>query len=226
MDRLMDWTSLLVFIHVLCLVFWLGTDIGVFVLGKFAQNPIYTTDQRLLLLKVALILDMFPRVCMVLMVPTGFQLATNIGAISPASFVTAGVWLSSGLWLAIVLTGLLKSETPIGVRAKSFEKWIHYLLIPLGAWAGLVSLVTGAPISMRWLAVKVLLYVLIVVFALLLEHVFQPAAAAFMKLAQEGSSTELEHRIRKGMDKTYVWVLAIYAAVIFAAYFGVSQPGF
>ena len=50
----MDWYAVLLFVHILSLVFWLGTDIGVFVLGKFAQNPIYAVEQRLLLLKVAL----------------------------------------------------------------------------------------------------------------------------------------------------------------------------
>ena len=75
----MDWYAVLLFVHILSLVFWLGTDIGVFVLGKFAQNPDYSVDQRLLLLKVALILDMFPRVFMVMSLPTGFQLATAIG---------------------------------------------------------------------------------------------------------------------------------------------------
>jgi hypothetical protein len=222
----MDWHTFLIFIHVMLLVFWLGTDVGVFVLGKFAQNPTYTTDQRLLLLQVAMILDMFPRVCMVLIVPTGFQLAVQIAAINPASYVVPVVWLFSGIWLAIVLTGMFKNGQSAGLKAKAIEKWIHYLLIPLGAWAGLASLYSGAPIVMQWLAAKVLFYVLIVIFALLLEHVFNPAAQAFMQLAEEGSSDELEHRIRKGMDKTYVWVLAIYAAVILSAYFGVSQPGF
>ena len=222
----MDWNNFLVFVHILLLVFWLGTDIGVFVLGKFAQNPQYTVDQRLLLLKVALILDMFPRVCMVLIVPTGYQLAINLGAINPGAYLTSGVWVFSGIWLAVVLTGLLQHGNDIGVRAKLIEKWIHYFLLTTGAWVGITSLYSGAPISMRWLAIKVILFVLIIIFALLLERVFNPVATAFFKLAEEGSSVETEDQIRKGMDRTYVWVLAIYAAVIFAAYFGVSKPGF
>lgn len=222
----MDWNSLLIFIHVLCLVFWLGTDVGVFVLGKFAQNSEYPSDQRLLLLKIAMILDMFPRLCMVLMIPTGYQMAVNIGAINPAAYLTPAVWIFASIWLVIVMTGLLQHGTDLGVRAKAVEKIIHYFLFILGSWAGLASLVSGAPISMRWLAIKVLFYVLIIAFVLFLEKVFNPVAEAFMKLAQEGSSSELESQIRKGMDRTYIWVLAIYAAVILSAYFGISMPQF
>jgi len=222
----MDWITLLLFIHLLSLVFWLGTDIGVFVLGKFAQNSTYTVDQRLLLLKVALILDVFPRICMVVIVPTGYQLAVSIGAISPGQYVSAAVWLFSVIWLAIVVTGMAHGEKPLGLRAKAIQKWIHYFLLILGLWAGLGSLYSGAPIGMHWLAVKVLFYVLIIVFVLFLERVFNPVAEAFMKLAIEGSSPDLESKIRNGMDRTYVWVLAIYACVVFSAYFGISQPQF
>lgn len=217
---------MLVFIHVLALVFWLGTDIGVFVMGKFAQNPVYTVDQRLLLLKVALILDVFPRICMIIIVPTGYQLAVHIGAISPGSYLTPGVWLFSLIWLAIVVTGMTQGEKALGLQAKAAQKWIYYFLLILGLWAGLGSLYSNAPIGMHWLELKVLFYVLIIVFVLFLERVFNPVAEAFMKLAIEGSSPDLESQIRKGMDKTYVWVILIYVCVVFSAYFGISQPQF
>ena len=222
----MELNSFLIFIHVLCLVFWLGTDVGVFVLGKFAQRSEYPSDLRLLLLKIAMILDMFPRLCMVLMIPTGYQLAVNIGAINPAAYLTPAVWIFASIWLVIVITGLLQHGTNLGVRAKTVEKFIHYFLFILGSWAGLASLVSSAPISMQWLAIKVLFFVLIIAFVLFLEKVFNPVADAFMKLAQEGSSPELESQIRKGMDRTYVWVIAIYVAVLLSAYFGVAKPVF
>ncbi|MEO1319808.1 MAG: hypothetical protein AAFV30_04435, partial [Pseudomonadota bacterium] len=64
--------TLVLFVHLLAFVFWLGADIGVFILGKFAQNPAHSVEQRLLLLQVTLIIDKFPRVSMVTAVATGF----------------------------------------------------------------------------------------------------------------------------------------------------------
>ena len=220
----MDWYAILLFIHILSLVFWLGTDIGVFVLGKFAQNPVYAVEQRLLLLKVAMILDMFPRVFMVLTLPTGFQLATTLGAIGSSQALTAGVWGFSAVWLAVVLAGLLRHEEPIGQSAKKVEKLIHFILLVVLGWASIWSLLGDGPITSTWVAAKVLMYALLFVVMPLLEKSFLPAVMGFMSLETEGSSPELENQIRGGMDRTYVWVLTIYAIVIITAFIGVAKP--
>ena len=220
----MDLYAILLFLHILSLVFWLGTDIGVFVLGKFAQNPVYAVEQRLLLLKVALILDMFPRVFMVLSLPTGFQLATILGAIPNGQDLTIAVWAFSAVWLAVVLTGLLRHDEPIGLNAKKVEKVIHYILLAVLAWASISSLLGDGPITMIWVAAKVLMYALLFVVMPLLEKSFMPAVLGFMSLETEGSSAELESQIRGGMDRTYVWVLTIYAIVFVTAFLGVAKP--
>jgi len=220
----MDWSGILIFVHILLLVFWLGTDVGVFVLGKFAQNPAYSVDQRLLLLKVALILDMFPRVCVVLILPTGYQIAVNLGFIPSDHYVTAMVWGFSLVWLGVVLTGLARHDHRIGVMAKKVEKLILILLVLILFWVGGASLINGVPVAAPWLAAKIVMYSLILVFMLSLEKVFLPVVSSFEKLARGGSSTDLEKQIRNGMDRTYIWVLAIYAMVLASAYLGVLQP--
>jgi hypothetical protein len=220
----MDWYAVLLFIHILALVFWLGTDIGVFVLGKFAQNPVYAVPERLLLLKVALILDMFPRICMVLSLPTGFQLATLLGAVPNSQVLTISVWAFSVVWLAVVITGVLRQDEPIGQSAKKVEKLIHLILLAVLAWASISSLLGDGPITVTWVAVKVLIYALLFVVMPLLEKAFTPAVLGFMSLETGGSSPELENQIRSGMDRTYVWVLSIYAIVLIAAFIGVAKP--
>jgi hypothetical protein len=220
----MDSYSVFLFVHILSLVFWLGTDIGVFVLGKFAQNPIYAVEQRLLLLKVALILDMFPRVFMVVALPTGFQLATALGAIPSTPVITAAVWVFSAFWLAVVLTGLMRHDEPIGLSAKKAEKLIHFFLLAVLAWAALASLLSDGPITVTWVAAKVLMYAMLFVVMPLLEKAFGPAVMGFVSLETAGSSPELESQIRGGMDRTYVWVLAIYAIVLITAFLGVAKP--
>jgi hypothetical protein len=220
----MDWYAVFLFLHILSLVFWLGTDIGVFVLGKFAQNPIYAVEQRLLLLKVALILDMFPRVFMVLSLPTGFQLATILGAIQTSPSLTAAVWGFSAVWLAVVLTGLLRHDEPIGQSAKKVEKLIHFVLLVVLGWASISSLLGDGPIMLAWVSAKVLLYALLFIVMPLLEKSFLPAVMGFMSLETEGSSPELENQIRGGMDRTYVWVLTIYGIVFITAFIGVAKP--
>lgn len=220
----MNLYDIILFLHILSLVFWLGTDIGVFTLGKFAQNPVYSIDQRLLLLKVALILDMFPRVFMVLTLPTGFHLAATLGVISVASSFIAGVWIFSACWLVVVLVSLLRQESTLGQRAKLVEKVIQFLLLALLFWISISSLITATPILVGWLAWKVFIYGLLLLIIPFLERAFAPAVAGFTALPTQGSSPELESQIKRSMDATFIWVIAIYIVVLLAAFLGVAKP--
>lgn len=220
----MDWYSILVLIHIFALVFWLGADIGVFVLGKFAQNPIYTVEQRMLLMKVAMIIDIFPRVSMVISFTTGYQLAVLLGALPNHLVFSFAVWLFSGFWLTIVLIGIFRQSLPLGERAKSMEKLVHFGLIPALALVSITSLIYLEPIAVPWMALKTLLYALVIVVVLLLEAAFMPAILGFVALENHGSSAEVEAQITSSMDKTYICVLMIYALVISCAVLGVVKP--
>ncbi len=220
----MDWHNTLLFIHILLLVFWLGTDVGVFVLGKYAQNPAYTVEQRIILLKPLTIIDMFPRICLPLMVPTGFQLATDLGLVEAPVGTALSVWIVGFVWLAIVARGLGQEGTSMGATIKRMEFAIHCILIVVLLGAGGMSLATGAPFMAPWLAAKVILFGLVMVSMILLERAFTPALESFAELQSTGSTPDLETRLRGSMDNTYIWVLAIYLAVAIAAFLGTTKP--
>lgn len=220
----MELHNILIFVHILLLVFWLGTDIGVFVLGKFAVNPEYPVDQRLLLLKVALVLDMFPRVCVVLIIPTGFQLAHNLDLLPKLAFLMPAIWTVSLSWLGVVITGLANKENPIALKTRQIEKYFLFSLATVLTGGGLYSLVSGAFVDVKWLAAKIFLYGLIAIFMILLERAFIPALQKFGELETSGTTSDLEEKLTKAMDRTYIWVLAIYGAVIFSTFLGVVKP--
>jgi hypothetical protein len=216
-----EWNNLLLFIHLMALVFWLGTDIGVFILGKFAQNSSYGTESRLLMLKVAMILDVFPRISLVFSILSGYQLAVNYGVLQSTESATLLVWSFCSIWLAVVITGILKQNTSIGVKAKSVEKIFLYAILLVMAYLVIDFFVYGQIIQQFWVMAKVLLFGLIIIFMMFLEPAFMPAVISFQRLETEGSTNEIETTIRSSMDKTYLWVIAIYAAVVVSAIFGV-----
>ena len=217
----MDWTSLLLFLHILSFVFWLGTDVGVFVLGKFAQNKEYGTQARLLLLKVAMILDMFPRVALVISIFTGYQLAVNYEVLIVPSLMTPIVWLFSGIWLAVVVGGLAFQNVFAGAIAKKIEKICLYIAFAALIYLAIEFFITGEIIQTIWLCGKVMLFAAIILAMFLLEPAFIPAVIGFQRLEAEGSSIEIESIIKSSMDKTYIWVIAIYVAVVISAILGV-----
>jgi len=219
----MEGYTLNLFLHILSLVFWLGTDVGVFVLAGFAMVKEYTIDQRLLMLKVAMILDMFPRLFMVLTLPTGFHLAVGFGLIPAGEQWVTSVWIFSFFWLVTAMVSLLNQEQPIGKVAKIIEKGFQLALFIVLVWLGVSSLVGETPIIASWVAIKVLLYAATIGIIPLLERAFMPAILGFMALPAEGSSPELEAKIQRSMGFTYAWVIAIYILVFAAAYLGVAK---
>lgn len=220
----MDWYSSLIFLHILSLVFWLGTDIGVLVLAKFAQRPIYSVEQRMLLLKVSMILDMFPRVFMVIAFATGFHLAIKLGFAHFNSIIILAVWVLSACWLSVVLISFFKDQQPAGALAKKIEKVIQYSLIIALVSLGFVSMFSDGPIVTTWLTLKIFLFATILAIVPLLEKAFMPAIIGFVTLEAEGSSPEVEKQINKGVDLTVIWVLLIYVVVLVISYLGIAKP--
>ncbi|MEM7284428.1 MAG: hypothetical protein AAF438_22745 [Pseudomonadota bacterium] len=222
----MDWYAILVFVHILGLVFWLGTDIGVFVIGKFAQSPEYSVEQRLLLLKILVIVDKFPRFSMIFTLATGFQLGLMSKLLVVSQTVEWVVWAILLLWLIVVTIRLTREEHEVPGWVMPAEKTIGTLILLLLLAAGITSVIGDGPLLTTWLALKVLFFAGIFIAAILLEKAFGPALVGFTTLATEGSSEQVEKNIRSGMDKTYFWVICIYIFVFLAALFGVLKPAF
>ena len=49
--------SILVFVHVLLFVFWLGTDVGVFLAAKISERSDLGTETRATVLKLGMVLE-------------------------------------------------------------------------------------------------------------------------------------------------------------------------
>lgn len=216
--------TLVLFVHLLAFVFWLGADIGVFILGKFAQNPAHSVEQRLLLLQVALIIDKFPRVSMVTAVATGFYLSVTSGWIVLPGWLAMACWAVLAAWFVVIVARVRVEQAPHWVELA--EKAIYYLM--LIAFVGvIVSATMGASVvGPSWLFGKLALLAVILLLVLWLEKAFQPAVIGFMTLPETGSTPELEKQIKGAMDTTYTSVLGIYACTLGAAFLGLSKYAF
>ncbi|MFK8051456.1 MAG: hypothetical protein AB8F65_00670 [Woeseiaceae bacterium] len=218
----MTFMSLIVFVHVLAFVFWLGADIGVFILGKHAQRPTYSVETRMSMLSVAMTIDKFPRVSMVVAFATGFFLAISQGWLILADWARVLVWLIIVVWVIAMLARIRAEQAPHWVEKT--ETAINYLLLALFVAAIVATVMGHSVVVSTWLFAKLGLFAVIIVMALWLEKAFLPAIGGFMELAESGSTPALESRISKAMDITYRSVLGIYACTLLAALFGIAKP--
>lgn len=217
----MDSYSLLLFVHLLLFVFWLGTDVGVFLAAKISERGELAVETRATVLRLGMILDRLPRSALTLIVPTGLQLAAWSGRIALPGWITDFVWLISGVWLAILWLGFLNPESPTERRAMAFNFAMNVVAaIAVGLFALYLFAATDVPL---WLAIKVAAVGAVFVVGVLLDIRFKPAVAAFVDIVANGASEARNDTYSGAIGPVYPLVLAIYALVLVAAWFGIAK---
>ncbi len=217
----MDWYSLAVFFHLLLFVFWLGTDIGVFLAAKISERADLSVETRGTVLGLGMVLDRLPRSALALIIPSGLELACISGQLVLSIGVRLAVWAIALAWLVILWAGFLNPQTRTEERAMLFNFIMNAVLALLVSGAGMYLLYKGGLAA--WLALKITVVGLIFVCGVLLDTLFKPAVDAFVTITTSGATAELNARYSKAIGPVYVVVLLIYAFVLVAAWLGVSK---
>ena len=212
------------FIHILLLVYWLGADLGVFILARAVRNASLSFDQRVLLLKYAMIIDFLPRICFALMLPSGLHLADSSGYVDVPLFAFVFAWVLAAAWLWLLMALARAEGTPRQAELGRINLAGQAVVGVVIIGAGLALLFGFGPAAAPWLALKVLLFGLIFPCAIMIDVEFRPVGPAFGRLAAEGSTPEIEAVITRTVDRAVWWVLAIYALVIVITFLGAVQP--
>lgn len=212
-----------VFIHVMLLVYWLGGDLGVFLLAKAAKRSDLSFAERAFALKMAVQIDLIPRLCFTLMFPVGLQLSASGGFVAIPSWALTLAWVASAAWIALLLEIGRAEGTP---RANSLNRvhlaWQALLLLGLGT-LGLLALLGIGPLPGGWYGLKIFLFALIFAMGIGIDIAFRPIGPAFMRLATEGSQPDIEQSITTAVDGAIRYVLGLYALLIAIAFIGITK---
>lgn len=224
--RVADWIyPSFVFVHIMLFVAWLGGDIGVFILGQHFRKRDYPLETRFTLLKLLVLNDMAPRTAWALMVPVSVTLVVLGGWAALPGWLIAVSWIVGGVWLWLVWTAYLNDQTPLARRLRRVEFWLKVALT--AAYAALAAAGIAGVLAMPgWLTAKAGLFALIFAFAIMIDVAFKAAAPHLQRLVAEGSKEEIEVPLRRAMDRTRVWVLALYALLVITAGLGTIKPVF
>ena len=213
---------LALYFHILGWVLWLGTDVGVIVGTKFTEDAQLSAETRLTILKLAMILDVMPRLMVPIVFATGLYMqSAGLGIEFPGTVM--GIVLSV-IWLAVVAINVVSDDmSKVGAASKMGVLVIQGLAVVGMGGAAIISL-TGADIFPAWLALKWLTYAWIATFAIGIDVTFKPAVIDYLRLQTEGASNELNASLSKNLKPVYVTVLAVYLGTMVAAYFGIAKP--
>ena len=215
--------SVWVFLHLMLLVYWLGGDLGVFVLAKAAKRPELSFAERAFALRMAVAIDLLPRLCFTVMFPVGLHVTASGGfAVVPVwAFVVA--WGVAAAWIALLLAIGRNEGKPAAERLNRLHLGLQAVLLVVVGWIGIQSLLGQGPLPGGWFAAKIVLFALIFAMGIGIDFAFRPIAPAFMRLASEGSTPDIEAAISRAVGGSIRYVLGLYALLIAIAFLGVTK---
>lgn len=213
-------------LHVLLFVYWLGGDIGVFYSAKFVRDAAVPIEGRRVARAILLWVDMLPRYCLVLMLPVGYTLATQLGVTSFDPAELPWIWAIGLAWLAVVALVHYRAGTRLGEVLRRIDLAWRCILVPgllWDAWQGFQG--TGHVLA-PWLAAKFVVFAVMVFCGIMIRVLGTPSGVAMKQIFTTGSTPELEAVVTRTAGRTRPFVLAIWVGLVIAAYIGIAKPGF
>ncbi len=220
----MEMQGIWLFLHILLFVFWLGTDLGVFLLAaKISERGDLGVEARATVLQLGMVLDRMPRTCMALIFASGLQLAASGGYVAVDGLWLGLVWLASIGWAAVLWAGFLNPGTPTEALSHKINLAMNAVLAIGLLGLAAATLIWASPALAAWLGLKILMVGLIGVCGVALDLAFAPAAMRFARIAGGETSDEINAQYSVDLVPVYRWVLAIYALTSIAALLGATK---
>lgn len=215
----------LVFLHLLLFVFWLGGDVGVFILGQQSRrSDVYSLKERMTLLKVLVMVDMAPRTCIALMVPISLTLANAGGWWDVPNGILVMGWIVGATLILATWTVFLNHGSPKAAIFKKLDFWLQVAMAIFYGSVAASSLSGNGPIADTWLAAKTMLYSLIFVTAIMIDISYRPIGPALAQLKNSDGDPEAEAFVLSIQNRTRKWVLTIYGLLFVIGYIGAVKP--
>lgn len=216
--------TILVVLHVLLFAYWLGADWGVYVNSRYVADSSLSLEERRRFLQASFRIDLMPRIAFTLLLPVGVQIAAYYGAWPHVGLVTIGAWCFSAAWLALNIASYRSQGTPMGNRLRSIDQSMRIALVPVLAGVGGWSLLAGGPIAARFVAMKLIVFALMIVVGLVLRAIMKNWAEGFRRLAVEGPSAAVDELFQRSLGKARYIAFGMWSLSGAMAILGVARP--
>lgn len=212
--------ALLLLLHVLILVYWLGGDLGAFVVSFLIANPGKDRAARLGAAWLLGDVDMAPRTALILAFPTGFTLAATRGWVAVDLVWIAVSWAAGLVWLFIAWRIHLSHAAPAS-SLRQFDLGVRWV-VAAGLGAGGVAGLAGVSSWPLFVNLKLLILAGCVLTGLLVRRLTADLGPALGALA--AGQADADARIARSLAVTRPAVLFIWLLLLAAALLGLWKP--
>jgi hypothetical protein len=223
----MNTYDVLLWLHVLVMGYWIGSDLVVNALTHYVTSASSLPGpERKRLWDFLMHVDQHPRNALILSVPLGFTLAAQLGLIWLDDASLAALWLGSAAWFGYMWLAHWRRETPAGPALAKWDVRIRVALIVVFSFMGALSLASGRPLAAPWLAWKVLLFAGVLACGLGIRHFIRESYRAWPGIWAGTAAAADEALVRSAMQRAtrVLWLLWMLLATI--GWLGVAKPMF
>jgi hypothetical protein len=219
--------SILRWLHIVAMVYWLGGEWGVFQTSYKVVNPALSLEERGRHMNTAYRIDIMARTGIISLLPLGLHMG-HIWGIQPlgGGWLVA-MWLLWVVWMAITWGAFAKRGTQIGLILSNIEDWSRYILIPVLLFVSVSSLLGHGPfeagLGQKWYSAKILTYGLMLIIGVILRLVMHEWRALFPLLAQ-GDNPEAEKKLKKSIHLARCVAYVYWIGILTTAFFGAVKP--
>lgn len=215
----------LVYLHILMFVYWLGGDLGVFVSARYVADRTLTLEERFRFLHVLLVCDMGPRTALILILPIGFEMARILDVLPVSPAITGAIWLFGLAWLAVNWWMFKNERHPALPKIRQADIYVRYGVMTAMALLGVSSLATGAPVTAPWLAAKMVLFACVMSLGVYLRAEVKQWIIGFGMVRQGGDAADKGNTIiETAQRRARRAALVLWFGVALIAFLGVTKP--
>ncbi len=216
--------SLVLFLHQLLLVYWLGPDIAIFIWSRRAVDTTLGAEQRIVAGQMMTMIDIVPRVCLSLFLTVAGVLSDTYGLPHPW-WQMIGIVLVGPVWLTLVLLGWLNRGSDFGALVARAEIWLRCALvigIPLSVlWSVSTDRLAGSP----WIGGKLVILALVILLGLIMRWRFRGFFDGMARLQSEGPSAAVDAQMLTSLARARPFGHAIWLLLLWASLMGIVKPG-
>ena len=150
--------ELLLFLHVVLFVYWLGPDWGVYVMAPRIWNTEASVAERRRWAVTLVNLSQISRNSLILLIPVGVHLSWELGATVLPPWGIAVVWLAGLAWVGVSLTMHRNRGKPLGDAMTRVDQSMRYVMIPTLIAVALGTFLYDVPFNQNWIGAKLLVF--------------------------------------------------------------------
>ena len=213
--------DVLLLLHVLLFVYWLGADLAVLYSARYAADPRLSVETRVTISEIMAFVDMFPRMSVPLIGAVGVSLAAVGGYIELPLPIFLVSWLLAAMWVGNGLFIYRHRKSPAATQGpRLFDLYLRSLVAALASIAALAGMLGVGPIVSAMVAVKLLIFAGAILLSLVLRRRFLPFRPALNRIVEGVGGDSDTEIMQRTLQRTRPIVLGLWGLTVAAAAVG------